>query len=124
MPDQFEEPFDPNLIRLRLSEDGCDLSDIPGSMFHGFKIYVDKLGTSIHLDHANGTSSHDEGTPEDYEPPMLDLPEFELRIKLACNRVRFGGAEIVHDLDDEKITHVLVGEDKARWKEIRKQVAR
>ena len=124
MPDKFEEPFDPDLFRLQLAEDGCDLGDIPGSMFHGFKIYVDKPGTSIHSDHGNGTSSHDEGTAEDDEPAMLDHSEFDLRIKLACNTARFGGAEIVHNLDDEMITHVLVGEDKARWKEIRKQVAR
>ena len=123
MPDKFEEPFDPNVFRLKLAEDGCDLSDVPGSMFRNFKIYVDKPGTSGHLDHVNGTSSHDEGIPEDDEPPILDLSEPELRIELACNTARFGGAEIVHDLDDEKITHVLVGEDKARWKEIRKQVA-
>ena len=123
MPEKFEEPFDPNVFRFQLAEDGCDLSDIPGSMFQGFKIYVDKPGTPRHLDHVKDTSSHPDGTPEDDEDPILDLSESKLRIKLACNTVRFGGAIIVHDLDDENITHVLVGEDKARWKEIRKHIA-
>ena len=118
MPTEFEHSFDADEFRLQLKEHGCDISDIPGSMFRGFKILVDRFGTSAqHEDKAIEGFS-------DEEPPIQELSDSEFRVKLACNTARFAGAKIVHDLDDKEITHVLAGDNQPRLKEIREQMAK
>jgi len=75
-------------VREKLRE---ELGQLPGYIFQGLKIYMEVAAESL-----------------------LDMTSGQLRTKLASNLLRFGGGEIVTDLKDESVTHMVVGVGKER----------
>jgi DNA ligase 4 len=82
-----------------------DMSDVKGWLFRGLRIYLD-FGIK-----SNGENS------------SLDLDGQNLRLKLASNLAMFAGAEPVEDLEDESITHVVIGANSSRLGTVRKGIS-
>ncbi len=106
MPYKYEHTFSPNKFRAELSERDHDLGELPGWMFGGLLLCVDEQNTI----QSNGASSV-------VQPNALEKSGF--RMKQAVNAARFAGAEFTTDLANDKITHVLVENDKCRVKILR-----
>jgi DNA ligase 4 len=83
------------------------LAELPGWIFYGQIIYLD-LG-----------SFSKEG--KDKESKKADRNDSfpELRLKLASNIIRFAGGKLTDTIHDETITHIVVGDDKSRLKDLR-----
>ena len=110
MPEKFEHPFSSNDFRNDLEQHSIDLGALPGWMFEKCVLYFDQLET------AKRKRESDHG-PQDLAR-VLDL-----RARQACITGRFGGAKIVHDLDHEVATHVLVGDDRGRIQELQERLS-
>lgn len=109
MPSKRDYKVDVDVFREQLHQDGQDLGELPGWMFNGSTAYVD-LGS---LAERNGLKNR--GKPEDAE-------SFDIRLKLAANIVKFAGGKTTDDLQDRRITHIVVGDDGSRLKSIREQL--
>ena len=108
-------PFNAREFRMKLLDHGHELGDARGWLFEGSKIYFDGLDpdeTSIGI--------NDEASQTGILVPRL-------RLRMARNTARFGGAEIAMSIDDnEGITHVIVdtGEDhRTDLKALRQSIA-
>lgn len=85
-------------FRSELQEHDHDLGQMPGWMFEGLVLLV------VQPDHVE---FHKQSSPR--SQPMAK--KLELRMKRACNIARFAGADLTADLNDENVTHFVVGED-------------
>ena len=110
MPEKFEHPFSGTEFREELEQHGNNLTVLPGWTFESCIIYSNQPKTTS----LNGESDH---RPQD----ATDVSELQLR--QACITARFGGAEVVHDVDYEGVTHVLVGNDRSRIQELREKLS-
>jgi DNA ligase 4 len=81
------------------------LSEVKGWLFRGLRIYSDF------------------GIKSNGEKPPFEIGAQDLRIKLASNLARFAGAELVEDLEDESITHVVIGAASSRLGILRKEIS-
>jgi DNA ligase 4 len=79
--------------------------EVKGWLFTGLRIYLDF------------------GIKPNGERSALDFDEQDLRIKLASNLARFAGAKLVEDLEDESITHVVIGADSPRLGTVREEIS-
>ena len=111
MPRKFENHFEPSAFMKELEEHGNDLGDLSGWMFKSLVLYIGR-GYQIKPNGVTGGSLRESLSPEDLE------------FTLACNTARFAGAQVVTDLANERITHVIVGEDKSGLKPIRETLSR
>ena len=82
-----------------------DVSDVKGWLFRGLRIYLE-FGIK-----SNGGKS------------SLGSDGQDLCIKLASNLASFAGAELVEDLEDECITHVVIGANSPRLGTVRKEIS-
>jgi DNA ligase-4 len=90
----------------QLREHGHNLREVKGWLGKGLRIYFDSEGK------ANGGNS------------SLELTEKGLRMKFASNMARFAGAEVVEDLADESITHVVIDADSPRLGMVRREISK
>lgn len=104
MPTKKEADFDAVSFRQELQEYGCNLDDGLASMFQGLIIYMDDSRF-----YAKGNCRE---SKED------------LRFQMASFTVRFAGAIVTTDLEDQHITHVIVGLDRKRISKVRGLLAR
>ena len=111
MPRKFENHFEPSAFMKELEEHENDLGDLSGWMFKSLVLYVDGR-YQLRPNGVTGGSLPESLSPEDLE------------FILACNTARFAGAQVVTDLADERITHVVVGEDKSGLRPIRETLSR
>jgi DNA ligase-4 len=84
----------PSNVLERLEEHQVDLEGLPASVFRRTVIYFDEVDEK-------------------------DLDNFFTK---SC--VRFGNGSLADDIDDPSITHVVVGSDSSRLKEVRIQISR
>ena len=104
MPKKSEAKFSLDELKRRLEEQQYDLSELPGWMFWGMVLYMHPPAA-------------------DFEFPQREQ-DVILRVKLASNAARFGGANITNDLDNTEITHIVLGvNDRDRLRELRKEVS-
>lgn len=96
-------------FRAELHEHDHDLGQLPGWMFEGLLLLV------VQSDHAE-FHNHSSSSPQ----PISKM--LELRMKRACNIARFAGADLTADLDDDNVTHVVVGED-ANTRAVRQKIS-
>jgi DNA ligase 4 len=89
----------------QLSDHDHKITEVKGWLFRGLRTYLDY------------------GIKSNGEKSFLELGGQSLRIKLAGNLVKFAGAEIVDDLEDESITHIVISADNPRLGAVRKQVS-
>lgn len=101
MPANLEHSFSAKDFKKELEEHGNDLGALPGWMFEGLLVYTDGQL-------ANGASSTDK--------------DLNFRTKQACDIARFAGARLTNDLK-EKVTHVLVGEDRSSTRVLRQRIS-
>lgn len=106
MPNKYEHTFSPSKFRAELSNHDHDLGELPGWMFRGLLLCVDEQNTIK----TNGASFV-------VQPNALEKSAFGM--KQAIIAARFAGAEFTTDLANDKITHVLVENDKRRAKMLR-----
>lgn len=111
MPDKFEHSFVASEFREDLERHGDGFGDLPGWMFDGLTIFTDNLEPRT----LNGNSS-DVGL----DPPAANV----VRVDLALYTARFAGAEITSDKKSPSITHVLIGDDRGRLRELREHFAK
>lgn len=102
-----ENPINHELLLAQFKEHNPDLADTPGWMFNGLVIYFDKKGQTI--DQLEGDTK-----PE-------DETGYDLDTKLAGHIVHFAGGRLATDLDDTEITHVVIGGDENRLREMRER---
>ena len=110
MPEKFEYNFEAQSFRDELEHHGEGLGDLPGWIFERSVLYVDEYT----VEGTKGNLWYNEG----------DIPDERLRVKQAVDTARFAGAKVVHDVEDETITHIVVGADRDRVKTLRKQTSR
>ena len=104
MPNKFEASFSIEGLKWQLDEHNVDLGELPGWMFMGMLLYIDSLAKSSRQEQTmqSGTS---------------------LRMSLARMIAQFAGAKITLDLKDSHITHIVVGDDRDRLRELRKEIS-
>jgi hypothetical protein len=110
MPSKRDNRLDIDELREQLHNDGQDLGELPGWMFSGSIAYLD-LGS---IAERNGLGVGEKMGEE--------VEGSDLRLKLAANTMRFAGGKTMDDLQDKRITHVVVGDDDSRMKGIREQL--
>ena len=111
MPNKFEHVFSLGKFRKQLTEHDHDLGELPGWMFENVLLYADSQ-----------SFNDSDGATHVVEPN--DLKEFDFRMKHAVNTARFAGAAIKTDVANEDITHMLVGSDKIRVKNLREKISK
>lgn len=111
MPRKFETHFEPSFFVQELQERETDLGELRGWLFKGLVLYVE----AGYRFRPNGVL---EGLAQ--ESPQTE----ELVLLLACNTARFAGAELITNLSDERITHVVIGKDKSGLTSIRDILSR
>lgn len=104
-------PFNAQEFQMELSEHGHELGDGRGWLFEGLRVYFDGL------DFDKTSSGIDSERSSD-----------QLRLRMARNTARFGGAEIATSIngDDKEITHIVVDNEKEQLtdlKAIRQSIA-
>ena len=107
-------PLDVTEIRKQLAECEHRSEDARGWLFQDLRIHFDGLVSSLSLPHGTGYQLADS--------------ENQLRLRMARNTARFGGAEIAAPLDDDhEVTHVVVGtpeeQQQVDLKAIRQKIA-
>ena len=102
MPPKYEHTFTASQFKSELEEHGHDLGTLPAWIFEGLLIHVDS--------HSSKSET------------LLTDQESDFRMTQACTTARFAGARITTDLE-ESVTHVLVGADRSRWNEMRRQIS-
>ncbi|KAF2758851.1 ATP-dependent DNA ligase [Pseudovirgaria hyperparasitica] len=109
MPKMEEEDDDDEVMDVDDAEgDEIDMGGLPGCVFRGVVVYFD-----------NGSSD----TVMEDEDVCSTGKEDKLSMFLATNIVRFGSGRTCGDLDDCNITHVVIGKDRSRLKDIRSQIS-
>ena len=103
MPSILESNFSVEELRIQLDEKHQDLGELPGWMFWRMLLYFDPLA-------------------EHFRRPRQDQAT-QLRMKLASNMARFAGARTTSELNDHDITHIVVGYDRVRWQELRREIS-
>ena len=93
---KFESNFDTDELRAQLEQQHHDLGELKGWMFWGMLLYIDLPA-------------------ENFQAPE----SIALKMKLASNITRFAGARTTRDLGDTAITHVVVGNNSDRLRELR-----
>lgn len=104
MPTKYEHSFNASEFRTELGAREHELGELRGWIFEGCLIHVDR----------------DQGT-QGGGPMMQSHPGFKM--KQMCNIARFAGAGIINDLDEEGVTHVLVGDDRSRIRTLREKTS-
>ena len=100
MPTKYEHTPNPNELRLQLEQQHHDLDHFQGWIFGGMVFYIDSL-----IENAQMTETT------------------ALRIQLANNTARFAGAQIASDLEDERITHLIVGDNRDKLRGLRRSIS-
>ena len=108
MSSKANRRFDALKLKAELEAHDHDLGLSIGWMFKGLSIYIDRSKQSP-TDHRNG------------EVPSQMAP-LDLRLQMASNTARFAGARLTESLEDESITHVVVGIDRPRLRSIRESI--
>jgi hypothetical protein len=103
MAGEVDLNFDSSNLLTQFHDHGVDFGDYPGWMFRRSVIYFDRPPQQ-----SNGSWS---------SSPNLDL-------SLLQQTVEFAGGQVVHDVEDTKVTHIIVGEDRSRLKELREIISR
>lgn len=88
-----------------IRDDDHEISNMKGWLFRSLRIYSDFEIES------NG------------EKCSLGFDWLDLHTRLASNLARFAGAELVQDLEDESITHVVIRTDSSRLRTVRKKIS-
>lgn len=112
---KLEGAFNVHDFRGQLEKHHHELGELPGWMFEGLLMYAD-------LPEHNKQS---EEMVEDILAQDQDdvIVSGSLRMRQACNTARFAGASFTEDFGDASITHVLVNDERARVKFLRKAVS-
>jgi len=108
---KLEGSFDVHHFREQLDEHHHELGEIAGWMFEGLLIYADLPGHNRQIGDISTKDQDDRTDPA------------SLRMRQACNTATFAGANFTEDLEDANITHVLVSDDGARVKVLRKAIS-
>lgn len=95
MPDKFDHPIDVAELRLQLREHNIGLGEPCGWLFAHTVIYIDNRG----LAHKDGTQN---------EPVRGGTDSSRIRLHQLTNVLKFGGAQLSDNLNDESITHVII----------------
>ena len=104
MPPPQEEGFDARAFRSQLAEHGADLGGCKGWLFDGVVAFI--------------------------ALPVVDVVgdkrecEQQTRLRMASLTLRFAGGELVGDLSDERVTHVVVGENQEGVRDVRNVISR
>ena len=110
MPSKSDSTSTTMNFRSELQEHDHDLGQLPGWMFEGLLLFV------ILPDY---TEFHNHSLSK----PQPNFKTLELRMSRACNIARFAGADLTADLNDDNVTHVIVGEG-ANTRAVRQKISR
>ena len=111
MPERFEQSDSAHDMKNELRLHARELEHLSGWMFEGCVIYVDI-----------GEKSRSNKITKQIHQNMVEMPS--LNIREAYNTVRFAGASLADDIDDQNITHVVVGQDRSQVKSLRERLSR
>ncbi|KAL8999344.1 MAG: hypothetical protein Q9169_001770 [Polycauliona sp. 2 TL-2023] len=113
MPAKSESYADLAAVRRDLEEHTHDLQSLPGWLFRGLFIYFDNMERVLF----NGDDAA--------VMTKTDWPiEVDSDLKQARGIATFLGARVAHHLGEDGITHVVVGQDKSRLRNIRHELSR
>lgn len=87
-----------------------DFDELPGWLFKGLILHRIQ-------------SNHSELEDSIFLETQQTLTAHELRIDQACNTARFAGAEFVENFNSDRITHIVVNNNKSA-KSIREKISR
>lgn len=109
MPSKFESSFSSAHLLDQAEHHDLEIRVLPGFMFHGLTIYLDKASLDTDQTATNGR-------------PVKSVSS-NLALSLAGNTIRIGAGKISKDLTDMSITHVIIGEDRSRLRSIREIIS-
>lgn len=110
MPSNTEDVFDVSDFLNQSEDHDLDLHELPGWMFRGLTIYLDKLSP------ADRPSQNGDGGP-------VRSFTSDMELDLAGQVVRLAGGTVQEDLDDSNITHIVVGDDRSKVRRIRQTLS-
>lgn len=110
MPAKTELSLDSHAIRTQLEEHAHDLGTLPGWLFEGLVLYFDK---------SQGPVSNHHGNEREAEK-FIDM---DLEMEQACNLARFAGARVTDCIEEEGITHIVIGKEITRLVNIRQTLS-
>ncbi|KAL8905852.1 MAG: hypothetical protein Q9207_002372 [Kuettlingeria erythrocarpa] len=112
MPTKFKQPLDVRGIRQQVEEHAQGPMTLPGWLFEGLFLFFDDgrdSSSSLGNHQRNGVQGNSRSTD----------PEFAY----ICNIARFAGARIAKQVNEEGVTHVVVGKDTSRSGTIRETLS-
>ncbi|KAK5149355.1 DNA ligase (ATP), partial [Oleoguttula sp. CCFEE 6159] len=111
MPSKFDTNRDRAEILGELGASNAELDVLPGWMFQGLVLYIDRPETAK----ANGLTMEQSCGHSATSEPSFDR---------AVRTVKFASGCVTDDLHDPNITHVVIGADRSRLRKIREVVSR
>ena len=103
--------FDCSTFKESLAQHGSEIGQLSGWLFQGF---------TICFEHSEQTNGHD-GVESGVE---CEIDAMSQKLQYALRVAKFAGAEIVTDLANNLLTHVVVGSNRAVLKGIREHLSR
>ncbi|KAL8930574.1 MAG: hypothetical protein Q9208_000444 [Pyrenodesmia sp. 3 TL-2023] len=117
MPTKFEQRVDASIINRHLGEHAHEHGTLPGWLFEGLLLYLDDARDSFPSYSSSSSRSHQtNGLKEDSGSMDPDM-------EYVCKIARFAGARFASQVNEEGITHVIVGKDTSRLGTIRQTVS-
>ncbi|KAL8944732.1 MAG: hypothetical protein Q9216_000301 [Gyalolechia sp. 2 TL-2023] len=110
MPAKDELPLDPDVIKTQIKEHDHEFGNLLGWLFEGLVSFLD-----------SGQESFDSIQRGDQMSQMLGTSEPEM--VEAYRLARFAGARVVDRIEDDGITHVIIGRDSSRLASIRQTLS-
>lgn len=110
-PTKFEQRLDAGVIRRQLQAHAHEHGTLPGWLFEGLLLYFDD-GRDSSSPRSHQTNGVKEGSGS-MDPDM----------EYVCKIARFAGAQIAGQINEEGITHVIVGNDTSRLGTIRQTLS-
>ncbi|KAF2838289.1 ATP-dependent DNA ligase [Patellaria atrata CBS 101060] len=104
----LEQSFDKSEFVEQVEANGLNAEELPAWMFRDVVVYLDKPWAD-----ANSVT----------DLPVQTKP-LDIELELADQIITFCGGRVLGSLDDLSITHILVGEDRSRISNMRKEVAK
>lgn len=111
MPCKFGVQSEAPVLVQELEDHENDLGELSGWLFKGLVLYAEAKYRSKPNGVVKNLAQNE------------SLPG-KVGSFLACNTARFAGAEVISDLADERITHVVIGHDTSGLKPIREILSR
>ncbi|KAL8837506.1 MAG: hypothetical protein Q9170_002499 [Blastenia crenularia] len=111
MPATTESPINLRTTKMQMNEHVRNSGSLPNWLFEGLAMYFDQ-SQGFHSSDFRTKNESRRPTPADWEMDQ------------ACRFAMFAGARVADRIDEDNITHVIIGKDRSRLSTIRHTLSR